>query len=114
MAKECIFCKIASGEIPAEKLFENEEIIAFKDINPAAPTHILIVPKAHIPTLNDLNKDHAGLLEKMFSVARDLAEKSKVKESGYRTIINCNRDAGQEVFHLHLHLLGGAQLGKMG
>jgi len=113
MAKDCIFCKITSGEIPAEKVFESEDLVAFKDINPAAPVHLLIVPKVHIPTLNDINDEHAVLIGKMFSVGRDLAKKANVHENGYRMIINCNRDAGQEVFHLHLHLLGGQPLGKM-
>lgn len=114
MGKECIFCRIAKGEIPSERLLENDDLVAFKDINPAAPVHILIVPKAHISTLNDLGEAHAGLLEKMFAAATELAKKTQVSESGYRTIINCNRDAGQEVFHLHMHLLGGRPLGKMG
>ncbi|MBT3182446.1 MAG: histidine triad nucleotide-binding protein [Deltaproteobacteria bacterium] len=114
MSTDCIFCKIANGEIPSEKIFEDEEIIAFNDINPAAPKHMLIVPKEHIPTLNDLQERHVPLIGKMFATAKDLAKKTGISESGYRTIINCNGDSGQEVFHIHLHVLGGARLGRMG
>lgn len=113
MSGECIFCKIAKGEMPADKLFEDEEIVAFKDINPAAPTHILIVPKAHIPTLNDIQADKLDILTKMISAARNLAKKAGIAEKGYRTVINCNREAGQEIFHMHLHVIGGRPLGKM-
>lgn len=114
MADECIFCKIVKGEIPAEKILEDENLIAFRDIRPAAPTHILIVPKTHIPTLNDVSPDDTLLLGKMLSAARDLAKKMGIAESGYRTIINCNRGAGQEVFHLHMHVMGGRPLIAMG
>ena len=110
---DCIFCKIAKGEIPAEKLFENDEFVAFRDIRPAAPTHILLIPRAHIPTLNDA-ASHAELLGRMLAAAREIAGKAGIADSGYRTVINCNRNAGQEVFHLHLHILGGRQLGAMG
>jgi len=114
MSNECLFCKIAHKEIPSERVFEDDEIVAFKDINPAAPIHILIVPKTHIATLNDLDKNHIELMGHMIHTAKKLAEEFKIHESGYRTVINCNSDAGQEVFHLHIHLLGGKPLGKMG
>jgi histidine triad (HIT) family protein len=114
MVSECIFCKIAKGQIPAEKVFENEELVAFKDINPAAPTHILIVPKEHIPTLNDLHTEKISLAGRLIAAAREVAKKTGIDKSGYRTIINCNREAGQEVFHLHVHVMGGRPMGKMG
>lgn len=112
MGDECIFCKIASGKIPTEKLYDDDDMVAFRDINPAAPTHILIVPKEHIPTLNDALDP--GLLGKMLIVARDLAKKHGIAEDGYRTIINVNRGAGQVVFHLHMHVVGGRRLGALG
>lgn len=114
MSNECIFCKIASGAIPAEKLHEDEDILAFKDINPAAPVHVLIIPKKHIPTLNDIEADTSVLVGKMMLAARSIAKKLQVSENGYRVVVNCNREAGQEIFHLHAHLLGGRPMGKMG
>lgn len=111
---DCIFCKIINGEIPADKVFEDDDVVAFKDIAPAAPTHILIVPKLHIPTLNDVSKDQLPILSTMLSTASNLAKKLGIAEKGYRTIINCNRGAGQVVFHLHMHLLGGRPLETMG
>lgn len=111
---DCIFCKIAKGEIPAEKVLEDDSIVAFKDIRPAAPVHVLIIPKTHLATLNDITLDTAALLGRMLSAAKDVAEKAGIAQSGYRTIINCNRGAGQEVFHLHMHVLGGRPLGAMG
>lgn len=113
MADDCIFCRIAKGEIPAEKVFENDEIVAFKDIQPSAPVHILVVPKQHVPTLND-TADHQALLGKLLAAARDVATKAGIAESGYRTIINTNRGAGQVVFHLHVHVMGGRPLETMG
>lgn len=111
--EDCIFCKIVSGTIPSSKLFENKEIIAFEDINPSAPVHCLIVPKRHIATLNDLDSEDAGLVGEMVLVARKLAGEAGVDGSGYRLILNCNSDGGQEVFHIHLHLLAGKKLGPM-
>ncbi len=110
---DCIFCKIAKGEIPAEKVYEDEQIIAFNDINPVAPTHVLIIPKEHIPTLDALADDKIELVSRMVQAARKIARERGVHESGYRTLINCNKDAGQEVFHLHLHVIGGRKLGPM-
>lgn len=114
MSDSCIFCKIARSEIPADKIFEDNEFLAFKDIRPAAPTHFLIIPKTHIPTLNDTTPGDTLLLGKMLATARNLAKKAGIAESGYRTIINCNRGAGQMVFHLHMHVLGGKPMGQMG
>lgn len=114
MPEECIFCKIAKGEIPAEKVMDTGEFVAFKDINPVAPTHILIIPREHIASLNDLAPEKQPLVGAMLAAARDIAKKAGIAESGYRTIINTNRGAGQEIFHLHLHLIGGRPLAAMG
>ena len=110
---DCIFCRIIKGEIPCDKVYEDKDLLAFNDINPAASTHILIIPKEHIPTLNDLSDDHEALAGKMLTVARKLAKESGVHASGYRTLVNTNADSGQEVFHLHMHVIGGRKLGKM-
>ncbi|MFW6020460.1 MAG: histidine triad nucleotide-binding protein [Guyparkeria sp.] len=104
---ETIFTKIINREIPADIVFENERILAFRDINPQAPVHLLIIPKKPIPTLNDITPEDVPLIGELFVVARELAALEGVDESGYRTVFNCNRDGGQEVYHLHLHLLGG-------
>ena len=104
---DCLFCKIADGEIPTELILEKENLIAFRDINPQAPTHILIIPRKHIPTLNDLNAADAELIGELILAAKELAEKEEIAESGYRTGFNCNADAGQTVWHVHLHLMGG-------
>ena len=104
---ECIFCKIVKGEIQTGLLFENDRIIAFKDINPAAPVHILIIPKTHIETINDIDDSNYILAGEMIKTAKHLAAEYGLSESGYRLVFNCNKDAGQEVFHIHLHLLGG-------
>jgi len=105
--KDCLFCKIAAGEIPSEIIFESEELLAFRDINPQAPTHILIIPREHISTTNELEEKHAALVGKMILAAKQLAQKEGVANQGYRLVFNCNRGAGQAVFHIHLHLLGG-------
>ncbi|MFH1829474.1 MAG: histidine triad nucleotide-binding protein [Pseudomonadota bacterium] len=114
MSKECIFCRIAKGEIPAEKVMETEDFVAFRDINPIAPTHVLIIPREHIPTLNDLGKEKAHLANGLINAAQEVAKKSGIAKDGYRIIINCNRAAGQEIFHLHAHVIGGRQLQGMG
>ncbi len=110
---DCIFCKIIEGEIPSEKVYEDEEIVAFEDIDPRAPVHVLIVPREHIPTLNDTEPAQDGLLGRMVLVAMRIARENDVADSGYRLLINCNKDGGQEVFHLHLHVIGGRYLGPM-
>jgi histidine triad (HIT) family protein len=107
---DCIFCKIATGEIPAELIYEDEDVVAFNDLNPKAPTHFLVIPRAHIATLNDLTADQIPLIGKMYGAAIDLAKQLGVAEDGYRTVFNCNASAGQSVFHVHLHLLAGRQM----
>lgn len=106
----CLFCKIARGEIPATVLFEDNEIIAFRDIRPQAPTHILIIPKKHIATINDTSDDDEQLLGKMVLKAKKLAESEGLSDVGYRLVFNINSGGGQEVYHIHLHLLGGRQM----
>jgi len=108
--KECIFCKIVDKEIKAGIVYEDDEIIAFKDINPKAPVHILIIPKSHIPSINDINETDYLVLGKMFGVAKKVAVDNGISESGYRLVVNCKRNAGQEVFHIHMHLLGGRKM----
>ena len=109
MAKT-IFKKIIDGEIPCNKVYEDDEMLAFRDINPQAPTHILILPKKPIATLNDLRPEDAALVGRLLLVAKQLAADEGLAESGYRTVFNCNADAGQTVFHLHLHVLGGRSM----
>ena len=107
MVDSCLFCEIAAKEIDAEIIYEDDEILAFKDIKPQAPLHFLFIPKKHIETLNDISPEDAALIGRMLSKVRDIAVREGASEDGYRVVINCNRDAGQEVFHLHVHLLGG-------
>jgi histidine triad (HIT) family protein len=107
---DCIFCKIASGEIPSQKVYADEEITAFNDIRPAAPVHLLIIPNKHIPMIGQMQESDEALVGRMFSVARQLGEQAGLAESGYRLIINNGPDGGQEVYHLHLHLLGGKRM----
>ena len=106
----CLFCKIVAGEIPAAKVFEDERLIAFDDINPQAPMHVLVVPRAHIATLNDLTATHDALAGEMIRRAAAIAAERGYADRGYRTVFNCNAEAGQTVFHIHLHLLGGRSL----
>lgn len=108
---DCVFCKIVAGQIEADKVYEDEEILAFRDLNPQAPTHILIIPKRHIATTNDLTDSDAALAGRLMLVAAELAQSEGIAQAGYRTVLNCNAGAGQSVFHLHLHLLGGRRLG---
>ncbi len=113
MADETIFSKIIRKEIPADIIYQDELVTAFNDINPQAPTHILIVPNILIPTVNDTNKEHEQALGRMITVAAKLAKQQDIAEDGYRLIINCNKHGGQEVYHIHMHLLGGKPLGPM-
>lgn len=108
---DCLFCKIAAGEIPAEKVKEADDWIAFRDISPQAPTHILIIPREHIATLNDVAPGNEALLGSLFLAAKQIAAEEGIAESGYRAVVNCNADAGQAVFHIHMHLLGGREMG---
>lgn len=107
---DCIFCKIIKGELPTDIVFEDKNIVAFNDLHPQAPIHQLVVPKKHISTLNDLTKEDTALVGTMIQTARHLAKKENISETGYRTVFNCNKDGGQVVFHLHLHLIGGRAL----
>ena len=108
-----LFEKIIAGELPANVVYRDDRVIAFLDIHTAAPVHILIVPNEPIPTLNDVEAEDEALMGHMLIVARDLARKQGIADSGYRLIVNCNADGGQEVYHLHMHLLGGRALGPM-
>jgi histidine triad (HIT) family protein len=112
---ECIFCQIVAGEIPADIVYQNEDIIAFNDIQPQTPKHILIVPKSHINSLAAVSGDQQGLMERLILCTKELAEKENISTSGYRLTINCGADGGQIVPHLHIHLLGGRKLsGQLG
>lgn len=108
---DCIFCKIANKEIPTDYVYEDSEIVAFKDINPQAPIHILVIPKKHIESIVDLKDEDEMLVGKMFSAVRKIAKDYNIEESGFRLIVNCKEDAGQEVPHLHFHILAGKKLG---
>jgi len=106
----CLFCRIAKGEIPANVVFDGPGVMAFRDINPVAPTHLLIIPKRHIASLAEITAAETSLLGEMFEAARTLAEREGALSSGFRTVFNTGSDAGQTVFHLHLHLLAGRQM----
>ncbi len=108
---ETIFTKIIAGEIPADVVFEDDQVLAFQDINPQAPIHVVIVPKRPIRTLNDLTPDDAEVMGRLFLAAKQVAADLGVAESGYRTLVNCNHDGGQDIFHVHMHLLGGRRMG---
>ena len=106
---DCIFCKIIAGDIPSAKVYEDELVYAFRDINPQAPTHILVIPKAHIESVNAVSAENSGIVAHIFQVIPQIA-KAEGLESGYRVVSNCGKDAGQTVFHLHFHILGGKEL----
>ena len=108
--QNCIFCKIVAGEIPAAKIFEDERAVVFRDINPQAPTHALVIPRAHVASLNEARADDAALLGHLLLVAARVAYEEGLAEGGYRTVINTGAEAGQTVFHIHVHLLGGRRL----
>ncbi len=107
---DCLFCKIIAGDIPAKKVYEDQDVLAFEDISPKAPTHVLVIPKKHIPTLNDLEEEDNPVMGKIFQVAKQIAREQGIDQSGYRTVFNVNESAGQAVFHIHLHVLGGRAL----
>jgi histidine triad (HIT) family protein len=107
---DCIFCKIVQGKIPSDKVYEDDELLAFRDINPAAPTHILIIPKKHIPDNNAFTEEDDHLAGQMFRLVRQLAQEEGIAERGYRLIMNTGPHGGQEVFHAHLHLIGGQRM----
>lgn len=108
---DCLFCKMVNGDIKPDTVYEDDRVLAFRDINPQAPTHILVVPKEHIATLNDLDTAHSDLVGRLYLAAKQIAHDERIAEEGYRTLINCNAGAGQTVFHLHLHILGGRPMG---
>ncbi len=110
---ETIFSKIIRREIPADILYQDDLVTAFRDIHPQAPTHVLIIPNKLIPTVNDVTPEDELMLGRLFTVARKIAEQEGIAENGYRLLVNCNRDGGQEVYHLHMHILGGRRLGPM-
>ncbi|MFF2090327.1 histidine triad nucleotide-binding protein [Paenibacillus sp. NPDC058174] len=110
---DCIFCKIIEGSIPSTKVYETETVLAFKDIQPAAPVHTLIIPKKHIPTMNDVTAEDGPVIAELFAAAREIAKQEGIDEAGYRLINNVNSDGGQVVYHLHVHLLGGEKLGAL-
>jgi histidine triad (HIT) family protein len=107
---DCLFCKIIAGEIPGQIVHADGELVAFRDINPQAPLHVLVVPRRHIPTLNDLTPADDALVGSMFRLAAAVAKTHGYADRGYRTVFNCNREAGQSVWHIHLHLLAGRAL----
>ena len=107
---DCIFCKIVAGEIPCKKAYENDKVLAFHDIRPQAPTHVLLVPKEHIGTINDLTEANADIVQDLLLAAKSVAADLKIDKSGYRLVFNCGPDAGMEINHIHLHLLGGRQM----
>ena len=104
---DCLFCRMVKGEIKPDVVFEDDEVLAFRDLNPQAPLHVLVIPKQHIATLNDLDAAHAALMGRMYLAAKQVAQQEGLAERGYRTVINCNAEAGQSVYHVHLHLLAG-------
>jgi histidine triad (HIT) family protein len=104
---DCLFCRIAEGRIPATLVFSNDEIVAFRDINPQAPTHVLVIPRRHITSVLDLSPDDEALAGRLLRMAASIAKAEKIADAGFRLVLNCNRDGGQTVFHLHVHLVGG-------
>lgn len=107
---DCLFCNIIKGDIPSTKVYEDETVYAFKDINPMAPVHVLIVPKKHLSSINDVTEENSAVVAHIYEVAAKLAKELGISENGYRVVSNCGADAGQTVFHLHFHLLGGKKL----
>lgn len=107
---DCIFCKIAAGDIPADKVFEDDAVVAFRDLNPQAPSHVLVIPRRHIATLNDVGAGDEATVGRLYRAAREIAAAEGYAEAGYRTVMNCNEAGGQTVFHIHLHLLGGRMM----
>ena len=106
----CLFCKIVKGEIHGDTVFESDAVLAFNDINPVAPHHVLIIPKKHISTLNDIDENDCNVIAKIHLAANKIASERGISESGFRTVFNCNKDAGQAVFHIHMHLVGGRKM----
>jgi histidine triad (HIT) family protein len=111
MADDCLFCKMATGDVPVEKVYDNAKVFAIRDINPRAPVHILVIPRRHVPMVSDLQRDDAELLGEMFVAANAIARQEGLDASGYRLAFNAGNDAGQSVYHIHMHVLGGRRLG---
>jgi histidine triad (HIT) family protein len=107
---DCLFCKMVKGEIKPDVVHEDEHVLAFRDINPQGPVHILVIPKEHIPTINHLEDEHAELIGRLFLAAKKIAAEEGIAEDGYRLVFNCNKHGGQEVYHIHLHIIGGRQM----
>lgn len=107
---DCIFCKIVSGDIPSDKVYEDDLVIGFRDLNPQAPHHYLLIPKQHIATINDVDQTNEAIMGRLYTAAATLAKELGFDESGYRAVMNCNGDGGQTVYHVHLHVLAGRQL----
>lgn len=114
MDPNCIFCKIAAGQIPATLVFEDKDVVAFRDLHPQAKDHILIIPRQHIVSMDEITQEHGPLLASIYGAAQTIAQQIGIKQSGYRVVTNVGPDSGQSVFHLHFHLLGGEQLGLFG
>ena len=108
---DCLFCRILAGEIPADIIYESDTTVAFRDINPQAPTHVLVIPRQHIATINDIEPGDAAIVGSLYTAAKEIAAAEGVADDGYRAVMNCNEGAGQSVFHIHLHVLGGRPLG---
>ena len=108
--QDCLFCKILNGDIPADIIYESDSAIAFRDISPQAPTHVLVIPRKHVATINDLNEEDQEIIGSLFLAAKDIARAEGLSDEGYRAVMNCNEGAGQSVFHIHLHVLGGRAL----
>jgi len=111
---DCLFCKIATGEIPSQKVYEDEKFYAFRDINPVAKKHLLIIPKKHISTLNEIDAENITDLSNILLIGKKVAQMEGLAESGYRFVFNCNDDSGMEIKHIHLHVIGGEKLGQIG
>ncbi len=107
MSSDCLFCKILAGEIPAELVYESDTAVAFRDISPQAPTHVLVIPRKHIATINDITPEDEAIVGSLYTAAREIAAAEGIADDGYRAVMNCNEGAGQSVFHIHLHVLGG-------
>lgn len=107
---DCLFCKIRDGDISGDIVFQDDDVLAFNDVNPQAPVHVLVIPKKHISTVNDIDASDEAIMGKLFSVAKMIASQQGLSDDGYRMVVNCNEKAGQTVFHIHMHLLGGRNM----
>lgn len=107
---DCLFCKIIAGDIPADIVYENEHVLAFRDISPQAPQHVLIIPRTHVSTINEFDASHNGTLSSMMLAAGEVTKKLGIDQSGYRLVMNCNEDGGQTVYHVHMHVMGGRSM----